>query len=751
MTDISRRSFLTGSALAAGSLATLGVVANPLVTQSPATTALADEAVEGSYADIRSHAALLNPQTIMEDAPEGTCPSLFTEWQFGSLTMPNRFVKSAAGYIGVTSQGITGDLHMQYYGKLGASGVGVVYCDDFAELYDHFKAIPDVGKIVDWTDDDLIAFTDAIHAGGAYAGYQLATMGLVYSGFEPDPTAIFQTSDCMDMTPEEIQDLIADTINAAVTCQRCGFDCVEINAAGENTGQTFMSRARNKRDDDYGPQTFESRTRFICEIVSGIKEACGADFPVQVLINGVEENDKVIGDNMLHTTVEENIEMCKLIEAAGADALHIRIGPCGQHVAEFAGDLYFAGTGIEGTSGYGTQFDFDRHWQGKLKADQSGLGVMTKVAAEIKQGVSIPVGCVTYMDPARDPQFFEDLIANGEIDFILMNRPLNVDTDYITKLQEGRIDEIRPCTRCMHCHWDSDAEGNLAFSCRTYAPHPMRQITGQIIGGYDAPVAETPKNVMVIGGGPAGMEAARVAAERGHSVTLYEKNSDVGGTLGFAHMIKGQHENLPQLARYMKKSLEVAGVTVVTETEVNAELIASEAPDAVIVATGGVRPDVALEGTESTPVVAITNFMTIPETAQNVVILGSNVQSVDMAMYLMAQGKNVHIVTPDPALAIAAGHSFWVRTFTQPTMKALGARFWPQASVTAVGEGSATILQDTGIEITVPCDAILDASDCVPNDPFDGAAAEVYVVGDAARPYNIGEAIAAGNAAARAL
>ena len=209
-------------------------------------------------------------------------------------------------------------------GKLAAGGASVVYCDDFAELYDHFRAIPDVGKFTDWTDEDLTAFANNIKDNGAKAGYQLATMGLVFSGFEPDPTAIFQSSDCMDMTAEEISNLIADTIKAAATLKRCGFDCVEINAAGENIGQTFMSRNRNKREDDYGPQTFESRTRFVCEIVRGIKAECGEDFPVQVLINGVEENDKAIGDNAFFTTVEENKEMCKLIEAAGADSLHIR-------------------------------------------------------------------------------------------------------------------------------------------------------------------------------------------------------------------------------------------------------------------------------------------------------------------------------------------------------------------------------------------------------------------------------------------
>lgn len=286
---LSRRQFLTGSALTAGAVASLGLAgcAPKAPTEAPATgeSDLAATGADGTT--VRAHAAQLNPQSDPKPVSNTTCPSLFTEWKMGSLTLPNRVVKSAAGYIGVTSQGITGDLHMQHYGKLAAGGASVVYCDDFAELYDHFRAIPDVGKFTDWTDEDLTAFANNIKENGAKAGYQLATMGLVFSGFEPDPTAIFQSSDCMDMTAEEISNLIADTIKAAATLKRCGFDCVEVNAAGENVGQTFMSRNRNKREDDYGPQTFESRTRFVCEIVRGIKAECGEDFPVQVLINGV--------------------------------------------------------------------------------------------------------------------------------------------------------------------------------------------------------------------------------------------------------------------------------------------------------------------------------------------------------------------------------------------------------------------------------------------------------------------------------
>ena len=165
---LSRRQFLTGSALTAGAVASLGLAgcAPKAPTEAPATgeSDLAATGADGTT--VRAHAAQLNPQSDPKPVSNTTCPSLFTEWKMGSLTLPNRVVKSAAGYIGVTSQGITGDLHMQHYGKLAAGGASVVYCDDFAELYDHFRAIPDVGKFTDWTDEDLTAFANNIKENG---------------------------------------------------------------------------------------------------------------------------------------------------------------------------------------------------------------------------------------------------------------------------------------------------------------------------------------------------------------------------------------------------------------------------------------------------------------------------------------------------------------------------------------------------------------------------------------------------------
>lgn len=743
--ELTRRSFLTGSIAAAGAFAALGGC-SPATTQSSATESKAEISDEMS---VRQHAAKLNPQTNETSGESGTMEHIFSEWKFGSLTLPNRIVKSAAGRRGQWGEGLAGPEPVNYYAGMARGGTAMIFMDDIPEMYEHFKASPGVGKISDWTDDEFKTLIDAVHAEGAYFGYQLASMGLVFSGFV-DTGVPFVSSTCNDMSAEEIQLFIQDTMNAASKLKSLGFDAVEINAAGENIGQTFLSRNVNKREDDYGPQTLENRARFVCDLIRGIKKSCGNDFPVQVLINGVEENDVNLGDNALYTTVEENIQFAKMFEEAGADSLHIRIGPRGQHVCQFAGDLYFTGYGIEGTTGYGTQFDFKRHWQGKLKADRSGLGLMVDVAAEIKEAVSIPVGCVTYMDPARDPEYFDSIIADEKIDFMLMNRPLGVDFEYVNKLKEGRLSEIAPCTRCMHCHFDYDREGNLDPHCRVNAAG-FRAYRDTMPEGFEPLPAETKKNVMVIGGGPAGMEAARIAAQRGHSVTLYEKNGSLGGLLDFAHATKGSHENIDALRAYLAEQLDIAEVSIVCGKEVDSDFITSQAPDVVILATGGVRPSSGLSGTNGTKIVPLPDFLTT-DLGENVTILGENAQAVDAAMRLLAEGVNVTMVTPNSLSKLGEGHSSWVKTFETPMLKALGVRVWPEASISKVEDGAITILTDSGVEVDIPCDSVIEALDMEPDASLiDNISIESYAVGDCADPFNIANAIYTANLTARMI
>lgn len=187
---------------------------------------------------------------------------------------------------------------------------------------------------------------------------------------------------------------------------------------------------------------------------------------------------------------------------------------------------------------------------------------MLDVAAEIKSAVSIPVGTVTYMDPAIAPDFFEAAIAEGKVDFFLMTRSLYVEPEYVNKLREGRIDEIAPCTRCLFC-FGGDAVrgtgGSIGF-CRVNAANFNAYGENMPEGWHPLP-AETSRNVMVVGGGPAGMEAARIAAQRGHKVSLFERSGSLGGLLPTAESIKGPHENLSVLAAYLARQQEICAFT----------------------------------------------------------------------------------------------------------------------------------------------------------------------------------------------
>lgn len=302
------------------------------------------------------------------------------------------------------------------------------------------------------------------------------------------------------------------------------------------------------------------------------------------------------------------------------------------------------------------------------------------------------------------------------------------------------IDEIRPCCRCLNC---------LGGLCRVN-PCNNSVFTDAMPEGYEVRPADGDKNVMVIGGGPAGMEAARVAAERGYAVTLYEKNG-LGGLLDFAEMVKGKHESLGRLRNYLSHMLEVEGVAVVTGQEVDAAFVREQSPDVVIVATGGVRPELAASGSSATPVIGITDFLA-NEIGERVAVLGFNAQATDTAHYLIAQGKKVTVVAPEPAEAFGGGQSMMLNAFVKPAFFAAGGRLMPECTLKSVGDGEIIVTNSFGMDVALACDCVVDASTMSPNTALaDELSSEfdVHVIGDAAEPSSIQNAITTGNLTAR--
>ncbi|NCB51026.1 MAG: FAD-dependent oxidoreductase [Clostridia bacterium] len=743
---ITRRDFLQGVAAGAVGVAAMSLVGcsqqTPAATEAPVVTPTPAPVEVAVVENDLIAAAYLNPQDYDYRQNTTDLKTLFSPLKIGPLELSHRMVKSAAGSACYLA-GLTDEL-LQYYIQFAKGGVELIWIEGVSALeppYDGSAASEETLEFGRKLVEECGKY-------GAKLGYQWAQFPMIAVG---------------DMTLDDIAASEARGVAIAKQLQEMGFVALEINAAGFNLGEQFLSRFHNVRTDEYGPDSLENRARFVTECIEQIKEACGEDFVVQLLIDCIEENDNLDNNATLMwmdnavtvphnkvTTIEEGIGLAKLFEAAGCDSMHLRLGPLGNHPCQFGSDLYFILNGIEGATGYGTQWDFTKHWQGQLIGSHSGAGMLIDIVGRYKEALSIPCGTVTYMDPAHAPDYFEQALADGKVDFYLMNRPLTVDPEYVNKLREGRIDEIAPCTRCLHCHIGSNEMNRAMGYCRVNAL-TQRVMTENGPATYELEPAASPKKVMVIGGGPAGMEAARIAAARGHEVKLYEKSGSLGGNLTVASIVKGPHENLDDLKAYLTRQQELNGVTVVLNTEVDTAMIESEAPDAVILAVGALPGEVGVSG-GSVPILDYAGFMG-SDTGENVVVFGSNAQAFDCALWLTVHKKKVTIVTPNPNEELDKQQSQHAHRFMTTALYSLGVKVYPSSTITEIGDGKITVASDGGWETVIAADSIINAADLLPNKSLiDGVSVpETYVIGDCNEPYNIALAIRAGNDIGRSI
>lgn len=735
--ELSRRSFLKGGVFAAAGAAVAGT---GLVACSPEGNGTTGDGGENTAAGTSAESdmipqASVNPQ---EDGWKGTSSdfaTLFSPISIGSIEIDARLVKSAAG--SATYLNGLGDETREYYLNFARGGCQLVLLEcDLITITDSADDVPSE------TVEFLTQLTKDLNDLGAHVGYQWAPFGVAVDEESLDVATI-----------QAMEDL---GVEYAKVLDTCGIELLEMNCAGFNQGEQFLSRFHNTRTDEYGCTSIENRARWVCETIGKVKDAY-PQMNVQVLIDCVEEYDDIangatlmtldseftIGRNRV-TSVDEGIALAQQFEAAGADSMHLRLGPLGNHPCQFAADLYFIENGVEGATGYGTQFDFSRHFGGELDGSHSGAGMTLAVAKRYKDALTIPCGVVTYMDPAIAPELFEEALASGCADYYIINRPLTIDSEYINKLRDGRLDEIAPCTRCLHCHAGSNEMNRMLSYCRVNAL-TQRVYTENGPASYDLEPASSAKKVMVVGAGPAGMEAARIAALRGHDVTLYEKEGVVGGLLTFASLVKGPHENLDELKAYLQRQCELAGVNVVTGTEVTDDVIATEEPDALVWAAGGTRAELDGGGAD---VLAIDDFM---GAEGNVVVYGSNAQACDVALWLTTHKRNVTIVTPSANSDIDIQQSMHAQRFMTTTLYALGVGVVPQASIVDYADGMLTVhSDDLGVDRAVACDVIVNAADMLPTEA-PAYSGDVYAIGDANAPFNIALAIRSGNDTGRQI
>ena len=687
--------------------------------------------------------APVNPQDESYDTCTTDYSALFQPIQVGSLQLRNRIVKSAGSspWSPAEYEGFN-PVALDLYGQMADSGVAmIVLTNIFRGLGIGPNDQPAEGTTLEEGIATAATLVDRIHQGGAYVAMQVS-----YGGPVGEPTVNTDTV-------ETLQAYVAEVAAAAQRFQAAGGDAIEIKGATQDGLNAFLSRRKNQREDEYGPQTIESRCKFFTDMITAIKETCGQDFTVLALINAVEEYDNAPGTDPACLSIEETRQIAQTLEAAGADAIQVRVGTPGQEANCWAPDANHFAWHADGVDGFGHLFDYDIAFGGLQDGSHSGAGAFIPMAAAIKEAVSVPVGCAGYMDPRTAPDLINQAVADGKVDLVYMNRALNVDPQLPTKLQEGRRDEVMPCTRCFHCHDSIVTNRKTASTCRVSAAWQNAYLE-TMPEGFEPTPAETPKNVMVVGGGPAGMEAARIAAQRGHTVTLYEAQPLLGRSLSFAQGVKGGHERLEDYRAYLAHQLELTGVTVKTGTTVDADLVASVAPDTIVVATGGVRQEGRLEGTDAVQVIPFESAAGC-RCGSNVVLLGASLQATDMALRLQAMGKQVALVHGGTFDDVDAQQSGWIQKYARAQLVVNGVKIYNGATINGMVDGGLSITDETGTETVVPCDTVVEGCDVVADttlaDELVAAGYEVHAVGDCTDPWNIQRAVTSANLAARAL
>ena len=504
---------------------------------------------------------------------------LFSPISIGKVQLKNRMAKTAAQtYLFDSGDRRFGPLAKAFYGAVAKGGVGLIIVETPAMEW----PLADEGDRRMRVDDDkylkdIEDLAKTIHAAGTpcfMQFYHRGPWGGIYHNIArrvaaspvtfPSIFDVHEEEPPEQLSVDDIQELVERYAASAGRLADCGFDGVEIHTGADHLFDTFLSRFWNRRDDQYGPQNWENRTRFVREVIEAVRKRTGPDFALQVFINGLEFG---VGD--LGLSLEENKQLAQIWEQCGADSLHVRSHWVGMHQGSYLSDTLFYPEPHIPLSEFPKEMDWTHY----------GQRCNLPLAAEIKKVVNIPVMTVCGFDAESADQ----AIADGKTDFVGFNRRLFADAEYPDKMRTGRALEVQPCTKCGHC----SSTYNVPRHCRINACFGTES--------YDLTPLAIKKKVLVIGGGPAGMQAARVAAMRGHDVSLWEKGKYLGGSMSLAAMVKGfKVEDVREVIWFLRRQVKKYGVDVHLSKEIDAAAIEAAAPDVVIIAAGGkpTLPDV---------------------------------------------------------------------------------------------------------------------------------------------------------------
>ena len=623
--------------------------------------------------------------------------ALMQPGKIGTLQLKNRIIMSAMGTALADEKGKVTDRMVAYYVARARGGAGLITPQFAAISTDSFFAytlpLCDDKFIGDWT-----RIADAVHEAGSKLSIQLMHVGLIllYSGVVPEGASILVPSMApwmgkdkpyRELTEKDIERYVEYYTAAAVRAKAAGADLIDLHACHGCLVSAFLSPLINRRTDQYGGSV-ENRTRFARRIVEGIRREVGKELPLTVRINA---SDGIEGG----LPIEEAAQQARILEAAGADAISV------------SGGLEFWSTLSVPSYPYPE-------------------GPMVPMAEKIKKAVKVPI----IVAGKVNAELADRVISEGKVDFIAMGRPLLADPELPNKIREGRVDDVRRCIYCNNCLKSATDTSAGPISC-SVNPFVAREAK------YPFKPAAKPKKIMIVGGGLAGMEMAMYLTERGHAVSLYEKEKELGGQWNIACALPGK-KGYASLTDYLKRWLKNNGVEVTLGREVTRQMVQQKKPEAVVVATGALPVGLNVPGANLPHVIQGHDFIAGKAKAKGrIVVVGGRFIGMEVAIWLKEQGQDVTIVTR----AGLGEDGIKLEEFTFKTLAdrivELNIPMFLNSTVLEITE-KAVVIPMKNRFFRIPADTVIlsvgmRSEDRLAKD-LEGSGVEVYSVGDCVRP-----------------
>ncbi|MFZ0451608.1 MAG: mycofactocin system FadH/OYE family oxidoreductase 2 [Desulfatiglandaceae bacterium] len=536
---------------------------------------------------------------------------LFSPFKIGSVVVPNR-INFGAHLTNLSVDHRISERHIYYYRERAKGGCGLITTE---ELTVHPSDLA-YEKLVDAFDPDVIPsfqkLTRTIHEFDTKMFAQLNHNGMQGDGSvsrrpvwgpSPGKDPIFRET-CKEMETEDIQECTDYFTRSASHVVEGGFDGIELQLGHSSLIRQFLSPATNFRKDEYGG-SFENRFRFCQEVIGAVREAIGTDFTLGVRLNADEMHPKG------GLTNKDAKEIAMRLEATGLiDFIDISLGTF-HHLFLVEGSMHVP------------------------------LAYAVPLSAAIRSVVDIPVFCTNRIN---DPRLAEKILEDGQGDMISMVRALICDPELPNKAREGREDDIRQCIAC-----NQGCIGRMGLGYDIGCIQNPAAGNEKELGIETLRPCHTPKLVVVVGAGPAGLEIARVAALRKHNVIVFEKNDEVGGQNIIAGKVPGRQE-IEGVTRWLISQVNKLDIDLRLGVEATIENILAEEPDAVVVATGSIPKEKPFPGEYAHPLVVNTQQILKREVEAGdkvlFIDLDGHHQGTGTAEFLADLGKTVHIITP---------------------------------------------------------------------------------------------------------